>query len=186
MKQKHKYFYTKQTKKEPRPERDRWLKSRISHHYRKGSVYTTTYTSDNFGLYSCWRIDAFVLSCGRTLESPLDNKEIKPINLKGNQPWIVTGRTDAENGAPILWPPELTHWKRLWCCVRLKAGGEAGDRGWDVWMAITDSMGMSLGSLVFCSPWGLKESRHNLATEQHANYLPLEKTAQTAGSMVQS
>ena len=67
MKQKHKYFYTKQTKKEPRPERDRWLKSRISHHYRKGSVYAITYTSDNFGLYSCWRIDAFVLSCGRRL-----------------------------------------------------------------------------------------------------------------------
>ena len=38
----------------------------------------------------------------KPLESPLDNKEIKPINLKGNQPWIVTGRTDAENGAPIL------------------------------------------------------------------------------------
>ena len=39
----------------------------------------------------------------KTLESPLDGKEIKPVNLKGNQLWIVIGRTDAE--APILWPP---------------------------------------------------------------------------------
>ena len=52
----------------------------------------------------------------KTLESPLDNKEIKSINPKGNQPWIFIGRTDAETEAeaPILWPPdakELTHWK---------------------------------------------------------------------------
>ena len=40
----------------------------------------------------------------KTLESPLDRKEIKPVNLKGNQSWILTGRTDAE--APILWPPD--------------------------------------------------------------------------------
>ena len=40
-----------------------------------------------------------------TLESPLDSKEIKPVNLKGNQPWILIGRTDAEVEAPILWPP---------------------------------------------------------------------------------
>ena len=43
----------------------------------------------------------------KTLESPLDNTEIKPVNPKGNQPWIFTGRTDAEAEAPILWPPDL-------------------------------------------------------------------------------
>ena len=42
----------------------------------------------------------------KTLESPLDSKEIKPVNPKGNQPWIVIGRTDAEAEAPILWPPD--------------------------------------------------------------------------------
>ena len=41
-----------------------------------------------------------------TLYSPLDSKEIKPINPKGNQPWIFIGRTDAEAEAPILWPPD--------------------------------------------------------------------------------
>ena len=41
----------------------------------------------------------------KTLESPLDSKEMKPVNLQENQPWIFTGRTDAEAEAPILWPP---------------------------------------------------------------------------------
>ena len=43
----------------------------------------------------------------KTLESPLDSKEIKPVNPKGKQPWIFTGRTDAEAEMPILWPPHM-------------------------------------------------------------------------------
>ena len=43
-----------------------------------------------------WRIDAFELWCWRLFESPLDCKKIKPVNPKGNQPWIFIGRTDAE------------------------------------------------------------------------------------------
>ena len=43
----------------------------------------------------------------KTLESPLDCKEIKPVNPEGNQPWIFTGRTDGEAEAPILWPPDV-------------------------------------------------------------------------------
>jgi len=42
----------------------------------------------------------------KTLESPLDSKEIKPVNPKGNQSWIFIGRTDAEAETPILWPPD--------------------------------------------------------------------------------
>ena len=42
----------------------------------------------------------------KTLGSPLDGKEVKPVNPKGNQPSIFTGRTDAEAEAPILWPPD--------------------------------------------------------------------------------
>ena len=42
----------------------------------------------------------------KTLQSPLDSKEIKPINPKGNQPWIFIGRTEAEAEVPILWPPD--------------------------------------------------------------------------------
>ena len=53
----------------------------------------------------CRRIDAFELWCWRTLESPLDCKEIQPVYPKGNQSWVFTGRNDAEAETPILWPP---------------------------------------------------------------------------------
>ena len=46
----------------------------------------------------------------KTLESPLDCKEIQPVNPKGNQSWIFIGRTDAEAEAPILWPPDVKNW----------------------------------------------------------------------------
>ena len=52
------------------------------------------------------RIDAFELWCWRkTLESPLDCKEIQPVHPKGDQSWVFIGRTDAEAETPILWPP---------------------------------------------------------------------------------
>ena len=56
------------------------------------------------------RTDAFNLWCQRRLESPLDFREIQPVNLKGNQPWIVIGRTDAEAETPILWRPDEKKW----------------------------------------------------------------------------
>ena len=46
----------------------------------------------------------------KTLESPLDCKEIQPVYPKGNQSWIFIGRTDAEAEAPILWPPDVKNW----------------------------------------------------------------------------
>ena len=46
----------------------------------------------------------------KTLESPLDSKEIKPVNTKRNQPWIFIGRTDDEAEAPIIWPPDVKNW----------------------------------------------------------------------------
>ena len=73
----------------------------------------------------------------KTPESSLDSKEIKPVNPKGNEPWIFIGRTVAEAEAPILLPPDVNsqligkdpHWKRL------KVGGEGDERGCDDWMA---------------------------------------------------
>ena len=55
-----------------------------------------------------WSFWTLVLE--KTLESPLYSKEIKPVNPKGNQPWIFTGGTDAEVEAPILWPPDMKNW----------------------------------------------------------------------------
>ena len=46
----------------------------------------------------------------KTLESLLDHKEIKPVHPKGNQPWMFTGRTDAEAETPVLWPPDVKNW----------------------------------------------------------------------------
>ena len=96
----------------------------------------------------CRKIDAFELWCWRTLESPLDSKEIKPVIPKGNQPWIFIGRTDAE--APILWPPDTKSWligKDPDAAKKMKAGGKGG------WQRIkwldgsTNSIGMSLSKL---------------------------------------
>ena len=73
----------------------------------------------------------------RTLESPLDLKEMKPVNSEGYQSWIFTGRTNAEAETPILWPPYVKNWLigKNQCWRRLKAGGEGDDRGGDGWMA---------------------------------------------------
>ena len=58
------------------------------------------------------RTDAFELEnvLEKTLESPMDSEEIKPVNLKGNQSWLFIGRMDAEAEAPILWPPDAKSW----------------------------------------------------------------------------
>ena len=73
-----------------------------------------------------WCFQTVVL--GKTLESPLDCKEIKPVKPKGNQPWIFIGRTNAE--APVLWPPDEKSWLtgKDWCWERMMAR-EGGDRG---------------------------------------------------------
>ena len=81
-----------------------------------------------------WCIWTVVLE--KILESPLVSKEIKPVNPKGKQSWIFIGRTDAEDEAPTLWPPDAKNWRlrRLWCWERLKAG-EEGDEEVEMRMA---------------------------------------------------
>ena len=74
----------------------------------------------------------------KTLEGPLDCKEIQPVHPEGDQSWVFIGRTDAEAETPNTLATsckELTHWKRPWCWEWLGAGGEGDDRGWDGWMA---------------------------------------------------
>ena len=74
----------------------------------------------------------------KTLESPLDCKEIQPVHPKGNQSWIFIGRANAEAETPntlAAWCKELTHLKKPWCWERLKAGGEQDNRGLEGWMA---------------------------------------------------
>ena len=74
----------------------------------------------------------------KTLESPLDCKEIQPVHSKGDQSWVFIGRTDVEAETPILWPPHAKSWlvgKDPDAGEGLGAGGEGDDRGWDGWIA---------------------------------------------------
>ena len=74
----------------------------------------------------------------KTLESPLDCKEIQPVHPKGDHFWVFIERTDVEAETPILWPSDVESWligKKPWCWERLRVGGKGDDRGWDGWMA---------------------------------------------------
>ena len=105
----------------------------------------------------------------KTLESPLDCKEIKPVHPKGNQSWIFIGRTDAEAEAPLLWPPDAKNWRM----------GKVPDAGkdwrqekgmtenvmvvWHYWLYGHEfeqalGVGDGQGSLLCCSPWGQRET----------------------------
>ena len=86
----------------------------------------------------------------KTLESPLDCKEIQPVHSKGDESWVFFERNDAKAETPILWPTwcqELTHMKRPWCWERLRAGGEGDGQRMRCLDDITDSMDVSLSEL---------------------------------------
>ena len=106
----------------------------------------------------------------KTLESPLDCKEIQPVHPKGNQSWIFTGRTDAEAETPLFWPPDAKNWLtgkdpdagKDW---RQEEKGMTEDEmvGWHHQLdghefGWAPGVGDGQGSLACCSPWGRRES----------------------------
>ena len=110
----------------------------------------------------------------KTPDCSLDCKEIKPVNPKGNQPWIFIGRTEAEAETPILWPPEAKNWVigkdpdagKNW---RQEKKGTTEDEmvGWHHWhngrgFGWTPGVG-GQGGLAYCGSWGRKDSH---TTEQ--------------------
>ena len=106
----------------------------------------------------------------KTLESPMDSKEIKAVSLKGNQPWILIGKTDAEAEAPIFWPPDVKNWLigkdpdagKDWRREEKRTTEDEMVQwhhrfnGHEFEQAPGASDGQ--GSLACCSPWGRKES----------------------------
>jgi len=119
-----------------------------------------------------WETCFLTVVLEKTLESPLDSKEIKPVNPKGNQPWIFIGRIDAEAETPILWPPDAKNGLTVkdpdvgkdW---RQEKGMTEHDMvRWHHWLngykfEQTQWVGDGQGNLVCCSPWGHKESDRN-------------------------
>ena len=90
------------------------------HHFAYKALYSQSYGFSNSHIWmwelnhregwalKIWCFGTVVLE--KTPESSLDHKEIKPVNLIGNQPWAFIGRTDAEAETPLLWPPDVMNW----------------------------------------------------------------------------
>jgi len=107
---------------------DNILKSR--HHFVNKGLYSQSYVFSSSHVWM-WELDHqegwllknlcfWIVVLEKTLESHLDIKEIKPVNPKGNQPWIFIGSTHAEAEALVLWPPDMKNWligKDLSVCV---------------------------------------------------------------------
>ena len=179
--------------------RERIKKQR--HHFANKGPYNQSY-----GFYSnhgqMWELDhreGWVLNnwcfqtvvLEKTLDSPLDCKKIQPVNPKGNQPWIFTGRTDAKAEIPILWPPDVKNWLiekdpdagKDW---RQEETGTTEDEmvGWHHRLKGHEfeqapGVGDEQGGLVCCSPWGCKE----WDTTEWLNWTSLERAGLTLATM---
>ena len=142
-------------------------------------------SSQGYGFSSChawvWELDSkeswvqknwcfWTVVLEKTLESPLDRKEIQPVHPKENQSCIFIGRTDAEAETPILWPPDAKSWL-IWKDPDAEKNGRWEEKGatedeivgWHHWLnghefESTPGVGDGQGGLACCSPWGCKES----------------------------
>ena len=125
----------------------------------------------------------------KTLKSPLDSKEIKPVSPKGYQHWIFIGRTDVEAETLILWPPDMKNWLIGKDPDAGKDWGQWEKRvtenemvGWHHWLngheLQTLGDGIGQGSLACCSPWGRKES--DTIEQLNNNNMDVEKTKNIA------
>ena len=140
-------------------DKPRWHIKKQRHHLANKGSYSQSYGFSNshvqmWELYhkegwtpKNWWFQTVVLE--KTLESPLDSKDIKPVNLKGNQSWILTESIDAEAEALIFWPSDVKRWL-------IRKDPDAGkywgqeEKGWPKtrWLdGITDSVAMSLSGL---------------------------------------
>ena len=174
MKLKDTWLHGRKTMTKPR-----WSIEKQKHCFASKGLYSQSYGFSSSHVWM-WELDHeegwmsknwcfWTVVLEKTLESPLDCKEIKAVSPKGNQPcihwkdwcWSLNSNTF------VIWCKEPTHWKRPWCWERLKVGGESEATGWDGWLATPTNGhefeqalgdGQGQGSLACCSPWGPKES----------------------------
>ena len=118
----------------------------------------------------------------KTLGSPLDCKEIQPVRSKGDQPWVLCGRNDANAESPVLWPPHAKSWLILKDCGAGRDWGQEEKRTTEDEMAgwhhrldgrefeWTPGVGDGQGGLECCNSWGRKESD----TTEWLNWTDLE------------
>ena len=163
------------------------------HHFVSKGLYSQSYSFPSSHV-QMWELDqkegwAPKNECLQTVvletpESPLDWKEIKPVNPKGTQPWIFIGRTDAETETSILWPLDTKSWLtgkdpdagKHWGQEE-KGATEDEMVGWHHWLnghefeqTLGDREGQ--GSLECCSPWGWSQrAGHEWATEQQQQHI---------------
>ena len=150
------------------------------HHFANKGPYSQSYGFSSSHVW-IWEFDYkegwelkdccfLTMVLGKTLESLLDCKEVKPVNPKGNQPWIFIAKTGAEVEAQILWPLDVKSWL---IGKDPDAGKDWGQEekgttedemvGWHHWLyghgfGWTPGVGDGQGGLAHCSPWDLKES----------------------------
>ena len=158
-------------------------------------LYTLDYPGFSSSHVRIWELDCkenrvlknwcfWTVVLEKTLESPLDRKEIQPVNPKGNQAWIFIGRSDAEAETLILWPPNAKNWLigkdpgagKVWRQEK-KATTKDEMVGWHPWLnghEFEQAPGVSdgQGSLACCSPWGGKE----LDMTEWLNWTELKRT----------
>ena len=162
------------------------------HHFAKKDPYSQSYGFSSSHVWM-WELDYkeswapknwcfWTLVLKKTLESPLDCKEIKHVNPKGNQSWIFFGRTDAEAKVPVLWSPDEKSQLigkdpdagKDW---RQEEKGTTEDKmvGWHHWLnghefeqILGDGEGQE--SLALLQSRGSQRIRHDWATEQHSTY----------------
>ena len=138
------------------------------HGFPSGHVWMWELDSEESWAPKNWCFWTVVLE--KTLESPLDCKEIQPVHSKGNQSWVFIGKTDVEAEAPVPWPPDAKHWliwndpdagkawgqeelgmtedEMVWCYHWFSGHGF----GW------TPDVGSGQGGLASCISWGRKKS----------------------------
>ena len=138
-----------------------------SYGFSKGHVWIWELDyKEGWGLKNWW---FWTVVLEKTLEPPLDCKEIQPVHPKGNKSWIFIGKTDAEAETPILWSPDVKNWHKrkdadvgkdwMW---EEKGTTENEMVGWHHWLnghEFEQARGVvdEQGSLVCCTSWGHKE-----------------------------